>query len=131
MMIVGVPCALLSLLQTQPVVGADLSRPRADLSRPLRARAVERCSRHTPVIFTTEGTRTKRPFRASRLAVYCKVGRFLERVYLGALLCSCERYLCSYFPDIDRQLAILRVHMYFTVLRYARQQDTQAQWHCQ
>ena len=123
-MIVGVPCALLSLLQAQPVVGADLSRP-------LRARAVERCSRHTPVIFTTEGTRTKRRFRASRLAVYCKVGRFLERVYLGALLCSRERYLCNYFPDIDRQLTILRVHMYFTVLRYARQQDTQAQWHGQ
>jgi len=55
-MIVGVPCALLSLLQAQPVVGADLSCPRADLSRPLRARAVERRSRHTPVIFTTEGT---------------------------------------------------------------------------
>ena len=123
-MIVGVPCALLSLLQAQPVVGADLSRP-------LRARDVERRSRHTPVIFTTEGTSTNRPVRASRLAVYCKVGRSLERVHLGALLCSRERYLCSCFPDIDRQLTILRVHMYFTVLRYARQQNTQAQWHCQ
>jgi hypothetical protein len=69
--------------------------------------------------------------RASHLVVYCKVGRFLERVYLGALLCSRERYLCSCFPDIDRQLTILRVHMYFTVLRYARQQDTQAKWHGQ
>ncbi len=123
-MIVGVPCALLSLLRAGPVVEDDLSRP-------LRARAVERCSRHTPVIFTTEGAGPKRPFRASRLAVYCKVGRSLKRVHLGALLCSRERYLCNCFPDIDRQLTILRVHMYFTVLRYARQQDTQAQWHGQ
>ncbi len=123
-MIVGVPCALLSLLQAQLVVGTDLSRP-------LRARAVERCSRHTPVIFTTEGTSTNRSVRASHLAVYCKMGKFLERVYLGALLCTRERYLCSCFPDIDRQLTLLRVHMYFTVFGYARQQDTQAQWHGQ